>query len=57
MQISFVANLPAGQYGHVFDQLEVVAAQLAAIPELKNGFDALGFSQGMVFFCSLWRQG
>jgi len=39
----------AGFYGHVFDQLEVVAAQLAAIPELKNGFDALGFSQGGQF--------
>ncbi|KAK7051405.1 hypothetical protein VNI00_004905 [Paramarasmius palmivorus] len=36
----------AGFYGNVNSQLEGVAEQLAAIPQLKEGFDAIGFSQG-----------
>lgn len=39
-------NLLSNQYGNVNEQIEFVAAQLAGIPELKGGFDAIGFSQG-----------
>jgi palmitoyl-protein thioesterase len=35
------------QYGNVNDQVEFVADQLAAVPELADGFDAIGFSQGL----------
>jgi hypothetical protein len=35
------------QYGNVNEQVAFVADQLASIPELKNGFDAIGFSQGI----------
>lgn len=34
------------QVGDVNEQLEVVAAQLSGVDELRHGFDALGFSQG-----------
>ncbi|KAI5795252.1 Alpha/Beta hydrolase protein [Geopyxis carbonaria] len=36
-------------FGLVDTQLELVCAQLAAIPELAHGFNALGFSQGGQF--------
>ncbi|KAG6886265.1 hypothetical protein C0993_006675 [Termitomyces sp. T159_Od127] len=39
----------AGFYGNVNEQLELVADQIAAIPELKGGFDAIGLSQGGQF--------
>lgn len=39
----------AGFYGNVNDHIQFVAEQLAAIPELKYGFDAIGFSQGGQF--------
>ncbi|KAJ7072548.1 Alpha/Beta hydrolase protein [Mycena amicta] len=39
----------AGFYGNVNDQIQLVAEQLAAIPELEDGFDAIGFSQGGQF--------
>ncbi|THU86012.1 alpha/beta-hydrolase [Dendrothele bispora CBS 962.96] len=41
----------AGFYGNINDQIEIVAQQLAAIPELRveGGFDAMGFSQGGQF--------
>jgi len=39
----------AGFYGNANEQIEFVAAQLAEIPELKGGFDAIGFSQGGQF--------
>ncbi|TFK75345.1 alpha/beta-hydrolase [Pluteus cervinus] len=39
----------AGFYGNVNEQLEFVAAQIAEIPELQNGFDAIGLSQGGQF--------
>ncbi|KAJ7874705.1 Alpha/Beta hydrolase protein [Mycena olivaceomarginata] len=35
----------AGFYGNVNEQVQLVSEQLAAIPELENGFDAIGFSQ------------
>ena len=35
------------QFGNVNSQLEGVAAQLDSIEELSDGFDAIGFSQGM----------
>lgn len=41
-----VSQLLNTQYGNVNEQLELVANQLAAIPELKSGFDAIGLSQG-----------
>jgi hypothetical protein len=37
----------------VNSQIDLVAEQLAIIPELANGFDAVGFSQGTVTFCTL----
>jgi len=39
----------AGFYGNVNEQVAFVADQLASIPELKSGFDAIGFSQGGQF--------
>ncbi|KZT67183.1 alpha/beta-hydrolase [Daedalea quercina L-15889] len=36
-------------YGNVNEQVEQVAAQLANITELADGFDAMGFSQGGQF--------
>ncbi|KAG6920103.1 hypothetical protein DXG01_010171 [Tephrocybe rancida] len=39
----------AGFYGNVNEQLQAVADQLSAIPELKGGFDAIGLSQGGQF--------
>ncbi|KAJ7782884.1 palmitoyl-protein thioesterase [Mycena metata] len=39
----------AGFYGNVNEQVQLVAEQLAAIPELEGGFDAIGFSQGGQF--------
>ncbi|KAK9313547.1 Alpha/Beta hydrolase protein [Lipomyces starkeyi] len=35
--------------GKLDDQLALVCDQLASIPELKHGFDGLGFSQGGLF--------
>ena len=43
------ADEKAGWFGFVEDQLLTVATQLAGVPELSNGFDALGFSQGGQF--------
>ncbi|KAF9071026.1 palmitoyl-protein thioesterase [Rhodocollybia butyracea] len=42
----------AGFYGNVNQQIEFVASQLAAIPELNDGFDGIGFSQGSQFLRS-----
>ncbi|KAF5389369.1 hypothetical protein D9757_004374 [Collybiopsis confluens] len=39
----------AGFYGNVNAQVESVSLQLAAIPQLQDGFDAIGFSQGGQF--------
>ncbi|KIY46181.1 alpha/beta-hydrolase [Fistulina hepatica ATCC 64428] len=39
----------AGFYGNVDEQIAFAAVQLAAIPELQDGFDAIGFSQGGQF--------
>jgi len=39
----------AGFYGNANDQIDFVASQLAAIPELSDGFDAIGLSQGGQF--------
>jgi hypothetical protein len=36
------------KYGNVNDQVEFAAQQLAAIPELADGFDAMGLSQGIL---------
>ncbi|PWZ01832.1 alpha/beta-hydrolase [Testicularia cyperi] len=38
-----------GFFGHVNDQIGHACDQLASIPELKGGFDAIGFSQGGQF--------
>jgi len=37
------------QYGNVNEQIAQVAQQLAEVPELSRGFDAIGFSQGGQF--------
>ncbi|KAE8190385.1 hypothetical protein A4X06_0g6961 [Tilletia controversa] len=39
----------AGLFGEVNEQVEKVCEQLAGIPELEDGFDAIGFSQGGQF--------
>ncbi|KAI0768725.1 alpha/beta-hydrolase [Trametes elegans] len=39
----------AGFFGNVNEQLGIVADQLANVPELQVGFDAIGFSQGGQF--------
>lgn len=36
------------QFGNVNEQVEFVFQQIANITELKDGFDALGFSQGTI---------
>ncbi|SPO29043.1 related to palmitoyl-protein thioesterase 1 [Ustilago trichophora] len=38
-----------GFFGHVNDQVQKACEQLAAIKELRDGFDAIGFSQGGQF--------
>ncbi|KAK9470642.1 Alpha/Beta hydrolase protein [Dipodascopsis tothii] len=38
----------ASLFGRIDDQVEQACEQLAAIPELAKGFDAIGFSQGGV---------
>ncbi|KAL0579738.1 hypothetical protein V5O48_002232 [Marasmius crinis-equi] len=43
-------NSKPPQYGNVDEQIELVSEQLAGIPELADGFDAIGFSQGGQFF-------
>ncbi|EJD03145.1 palmitoyl-protein thioesterase [Fomitiporia mediterranea MF3/22] len=43
------ADQRAGFFGNVNEQIELVTEQLADIEELKNGFDAIGFSQGGQF--------
>jgi hypothetical protein len=35
------------QFGNVDDQVELVAQQLKHLPQLSEGFDAMGFSQGL----------
>lgn len=40
----------ASYFGDSQKQVELVCEQLRNIPELENGFDALGFSQGGVLF-------
>lgn len=37
-----------GKYGNVNEQIVIAAEQLAGIEELQGGFDAIGFSQGML---------
>ncbi|MCO5592365.1 hypothetical protein L7F22_046367 [Adiantum nelumboides] len=39
----------AGFFGNVNDQASTVCTDLSAVPELANGFDAVGFSQGGQF--------
>ncbi|KAL9936068.1 hypothetical protein V8E36_004910 [Tilletia maclaganii] len=39
----------AGIFGDVNEQIELVCHQFAQVPQLENGFDAIGFSQGGQF--------
>lgn len=39
----------AGFFGNVNDQVSTVCSDLSAVPELAEGFDAIGFSQGGQF--------
>jgi len=41
-----IKSIHQEQYGNVNEQVAFVADQLASIPDLENGFDAIGFSQG-----------
>ncbi|CAE6486872.1 unnamed protein product [Rhizoctonia solani] len=43
------ADQKAGWFGEVNAQVDIVATELSTIPQLKNGFDAIGFSQGGQF--------
>ncbi|CAE7101482.1 unnamed protein product [Rhizoctonia solani] len=43
------ADQKAGWFGDVNAQIDIVAAELSTIPQLENGFDAIGFSQGGQF--------
>lgn len=43
------ADLWSSYYGNVNDQVQQVCDELADIPELANGFNAIGFSQGGQF--------
>ncbi|KAF4567744.1 hypothetical protein EYR40_006749 [Pleurotus pulmonarius] len=43
------ADRKATFYGNVNSQVDMVNGQLSAIPELNDGFDAIGFSQGGQF--------
>jgi palmitoyl-protein thioesterase len=43
----------AGFFGSVEEQISQVHSQIADIPELRDGYDAIGFSQGGVFLRSL----
>ncbi|KAL5528296.1 hypothetical protein ACEPAF_7432 [Sanghuangporus sanghuang] len=43
------ADQRAGFFGNVNEQIDFVAEQLAGVQELKDGFDAIGFSQGGQF--------
>ncbi|KAH7888637.1 Alpha/Beta hydrolase protein [Phlebopus sp. FC_14] len=43
------ADQHAGFYGNVNEQIALVAEQLASVPQLSRGFDAIGFSQGGQF--------
>ncbi|KAB5590583.1 Palmitoyl-protein thioesterase [Ceratobasidium theobromae] len=43
------ADQKASWFGEVNSQISLVAEQLTEIPELANGFDAIGFSQGGQF--------
>lgn len=58
------ADQRAGFFGNVNEQVDFVAEQLRGVEELKYGFNAIGFSQGMFiyrFTCAaaeqseLWR--
>lgn len=42
------------QFGNVNEQIANVSQQLGEITELRNGFDAIGFSQGMWAILSLF---
>lgn len=43
------ADTMHGYFGNVNDQVAEACDRLAAIPELQNGFNAIGFSQGSLF--------
>jgi palmitoyl-protein thioesterase len=45
------ADQKAGFFGNVNDQIEHVCEDLKQVKELKNGFDAIGFSQGGAYAC------
>lgn len=51
MPLRSLRNSPTrfSQYGNVNEQIDFVAQQVANITELKDGFDAIGFSQGGQF--------
>ena len=42
------ADERASFFGNVNEQVDVAAEQLRSVEELKDGFDAIGFSQGML---------
>ncbi|KAJ4000048.1 palmitoyl-protein thioesterase [Lentinula boryana] len=49
IEVELDKDRQAGFYGNVNEQINLVANQLAEIPELRDGFDGIGFSQGGQF--------
>jgi palmitoyl-protein thioesterase len=43
----------ASFFGRAWDEVALAAEQIAAIPEMKEGYDAIGLSQGGVFLRAL----
>lgn len=46
----FLIHAHPSQYGNVNEQIAKVAEQIASIEELRDGFDAMGLSQGMYMY-------
>lgn len=50
------ADRKASFFGSAADQVDTAFSQLLALPELRNGFDAIGFSQGGVLLRALVQE-
>ncbi|WFD34977.1 hypothetical protein MCUN1_001823 [Malassezia cuniculi] len=49
LKSGLIPDQHAGVFSNVNDDIQIACAQLASIPELRHGFDAVGFSQGGQF--------
>ena len=50
------ADRKASFFGNAGDQVDTALSQLLALPELRHGFDAIGFSQGGVLLRALVQE-